>query len=103
MQLEIGQIYEGRVKSITQYGAFVEVPGAEGEKPVTGMVHISEIANSFVRDIHDFLQEDDTVRVKVIAVNPQGKISMSVKQAEPERKGEDGPAPKKRSQKIHRP
>ena len=95
MQLEIGQIYEGRVKSITQYGAFVEVPGAEGEKPVTGMVHISEIANSFVRDIHDFLQEDDTVRVKVIAVNPQGKISMSVKQAEPVQTGET-PAPKKR-------
>ena len=96
MQLEIGQIYEGRVKSITQYGAFVEVPGGEGERPVTGMVHISEIANTFVRDIHDFLQEDDAVRVKVIGVTPQGKISMSVKQAEPEQKGEDTPAPKKR-------
>ncbi|MBR6108024.1 MAG: S1 RNA-binding domain-containing protein [Oscillospiraceae bacterium] len=82
MHLEIGEIYEGRVKSITQYGAFVEVAGGEGERPVTGMVHISEVANTFVRDIHDFLQEDDVVRVKVIAVNPQGKISMSVKQAD---------------------
>ena len=81
MQLEIGQIYEGRVKGITQYGAFVEVSGAEGEKGVTGMVHISEVADTFVRDIRDFLHEDDAVRVKVLAVSEQGKISMSVKQA----------------------
>ena len=81
MALETGAIYEGIVKSITQYGAFVEVSTAEGEKPVTGMVHISEVANAFVRDIRDFLNEGDSVRVKVIGVNPQGKISMSVKQA----------------------
>ena len=81
MALETGAIYEGIVKSITQYGAFVEVRTAEDEKPVTGMVHISEVANAFVRDIRDFLNEGDSVRVKVIGVNPQGKISMSVKQA----------------------
>jgi len=81
MQLEIGQVYEGRVKSIVQYGAFVEVSGDDGERPATGMVHISEIANTFVRDIHEFLHEEDVVLVKVIAVNPQGKVSMSMKQA----------------------
>ncbi|MBP0971970.1 MAG: S1 RNA-binding domain-containing protein [Oscillospiraceae bacterium] len=81
MQLEIGQIYEGRVRSITQYGAFVEVSGETPQDSVTGMVHISEVANTFVKEIRDFLHEDDTVRVKVIGVNPQGKISMSVKQA----------------------
>ena len=81
MQLEIGQIYEGHVRSITQYGAFVEVAGAEPSESVTGMVHISEVANTFVKDIHDFLHENDAVQVKVIGVNPQGKISMSVKQA----------------------
>ena len=81
MQLEVGQIYEGIVKGITQYGAFVEVT-CEGEpKVVTGMVHISEITNSFVKDIHDYLSENDTVKVKVIGVTPQGKISMSIKQA----------------------
>lgn len=81
MQLEVGQIYEGIVKGITQYGAFVEVTGEGETKAVTGMVHISEITNSFVKDIHDYLSENDTVKVKVIGVTPQGKISMSIKQA----------------------
>ncbi len=81
MQLEIGQIYEGRVKGITQYGAFVEVTPQPDAKPVTGMVHISEITNTFVRDIHDYLSEQDVVKVKVLTVNEQGKISMSIKQA----------------------
>lgn len=80
MQLEIGQIYEGVVRNITQYGAFVDVAAEDGKK-LSGMVHISEVADSFVRDIHDFLHENDTVRVKVISINPQGKVSMSVKQA----------------------
>lgn len=102
MHLEIGEIYEGRVKSITQYGAFVEVAGAEGERPVTGMVHISEVADCFVRDIHEFLQEDDTVRVKVIAVSPQGKISMSVKQAA-EETGMPQPAPKPKRREPQKP
>ena len=80
MQLEIGQIYEGVVRNITQYGAFVDVAAEDGKK-LSGLVHISEVADSFVRDIHDFLHENDTVRVKVISINPQGKVSMSVKQA----------------------
>ena len=83
MQLEIGEIYEGVVKGITQYGAFVEIPGAEGERAQTGMVHISEINEGFVRDIREHLKEGDHVRVKVIAYTPQGKISMSIKQANP--------------------
>ncbi len=96
MQLEVGQIYEGCVKSITQYGAFVEVT-VEGEsKPVTGMVHISEIANAFVKDIHDHLSENDTVKVKVIGVNPQGKISMSIKQTLSAEPAEQAQRPQKR-------
>lgn len=103
MHLEIGEIYEGRVKSITQYGAFVEVAGGEGERPVTGMVHISEVANTFVRDIHEFLQEDDVVRVKVIAVNPQGKISMSVKQAAEALGEAQKPEPQRRRRDSQKP
>ena len=83
MQLEIGKVYEGKVKGITNYGAFVEVPVEEG-RPVTGMVHISEVANTYVNDIHDFLSEGQSVQVKVLAVNEQGKISMSIKKAAPE-------------------
>ena len=82
MQLEIGKVYEGKVKGITNYGAFVEVTEGEG-KPVTGMVHISEVANTYVNDIHDFLSEGQTVQVKVLAINEQGKISMSIKKAAP--------------------
>lgn len=96
MQLEIGQIYEGVVRSITPYGAFVDVANDGGQRPLTGMVHISEVANTFVRDIHDFLHENDAVRVKVIGVNPQGKVSMSVKQAETENAEGEAPVRKKR-------
>ena len=85
MQLEIGKIYDGKVKGITNYGAFVEVP-VEGAKPITGMVHISEVANTFVNDIRQFLTEEQEVKVKVLQVNEQGKISMSIKKAMPEEK-----------------
>lgn len=74
MQLEIGNIYEGKVKSITQYGAFVDINGGG-----TGMVHISEVANTFVSDIKDHLTENQDVRVKVIGINEQGKVSLSIK------------------------
>lgn len=104
MQLEVGQIYEGCVKSITPYGAFVEVTAEGDPKAVTGMVHISEITNSFVRDIHDHLSENDTVKVKVIGVNPQGKISMSIKQAmagEQSAEQEQRPRKRRESPKPH--
>ena len=61
MQPEVGKIYEGKVKGITKYGAFVKI--AEG---VTGMVHISEVANTFVNEIREHLTENQTVKVKVL-------------------------------------
>lgn len=76
MQLEIGKIYEGKVKGIAQYGAFVEIEGAG-----TGMVHISEIANSFVKDVKDYLTENQEVRVKVLSIGEDGKIGLSIKKA----------------------
>ena len=85
MQLEIGKIYDGKVTGITNYGAFVEVPVEDG-KPITGMVHISEVANTFVNDIREFLTEEQEVKVKVLQINEQGKISMSIKKAMPEEK-----------------
>ena len=84
MELAVGQIYQGQVKSITPYGAFVEVLGDTEGESATGMVHISEISNTFVRDIHDYISENDSVQVKVIAITPQGKISMSMKQVSSE-------------------
>lgn len=77
MQLEVGKIYEGKVKGITNYGAFVEV-----ENGGTGMVHISEISNSYVNQIRDHLTENQVVKVKVLEIKPEGKVSLSIKKAE---------------------
>lgn len=78
MQLEIGKIYTGKVKGITQYGAFIDIDGGG-----SGMVHISEIANTFVNEIRDHLTENQEVKVKVIGVNEAGKVSLSIKKAIP--------------------
>lgn len=72
--VEVGAILEGKVTGLTNFGAFVTLPGN-----VTGMVHISEVSTSFVSDIHDFLKEGQTVKVKVLDVTPEGKISLSIK------------------------
>ncbi|HHY97596.1 MAG TPA: S1 RNA-binding domain-containing protein [Firmicutes bacterium] len=73
---EVGSIIEGRVTNIAPFGAFVEL--APGK---TGLVHISEIANTYVRDIKDFLKENDIVKVKVISVQ-NGRVALSIKQAD---------------------
>lgn len=76
MALEIGAIVEGTVSGITKFGAFVSLP--EGK---SGLVHISEIANSYVGDVNDFLKKDQKVRVRVIGIK-DGKINLSIKKAE---------------------
>lgn len=76
--LNIGDIVEGKVSGITNFGAFVKI--ASGE---VGMVHISEVASTYVKDIKEHLVEGQDVKVKVLSVNEAGKISLSIKQAEP--------------------
>ena len=76
MALEIGAIVEGTVSGITKFGAFVSLP--EGK---SGLVHISEIANSYVGDVNDFLKKDQKVRVRVIGIK-DGRINLSIKKAE---------------------
>lgn len=78
MQLEVGAVLEGKVTGITKFGAFVELP--EGK---TGMVHISEVAPTFVKEIKDYVKESQIVKVKILAITPEGKISLSMKRAEP--------------------
>ena len=80
MTLAAGNILEGTVVNITNFGAFVEVEGK------TGLVHISEVADSFVKDIRQHLSEQDKVKVKVISIDDNGKISLSIKQANVQRK-----------------
>lgn len=69
---------EGKITGITKFGAFVSLP--EGK---SGMVHISEVANSFVNDIKDFLTEGQSVKVKVISIDQAGRINLSIKKAQP--------------------
>ncbi|GGJ08976.1 hypothetical protein GCM10010885_17570 [Alicyclobacillus cellulosilyticus] len=76
MTIEVGSKLEGKVTGITHFGAFVLLPGG-----VTGLVHISEIADEYVRDIHDHLKINDQVTVKVIHVDKDGKIGLSIRQA----------------------
>lgn len=74
--IEVGAKLEGKVTGITHFGAFVELPGS-----VTGLVHISEIADSYVKDVKDHLKLEDVVTVKVINVDKDGKIGLSIKKA----------------------
>ncbi|MBS5939570.1 RNA-binding protein S1 [Clostridium sartagoforme] len=80
MTLMAGNILEGTVVNITSFGAFVEIEGK------TGLVHISEVADSFVKDIRQHLNEQDKVKVKVISIDDNGKISLSIKQANVQKK-----------------
>jgi S1 RNA binding domain protein len=80
MTLKAGNIIEGTVINITNFGAFIDVEGK------TGLVHISEVADTFVKDIREHLKEQDKVKVKVISVDDNGKISLSIKQALPQKK-----------------
>ncbi len=73
MTLKVGGVVEGVVKGITNFGAFVELPDGS-----TGLVHISEVADTYVKDIRKYLNEEDKVRVKVLNVDGK-KIGLSLR------------------------
>ncbi|MBQ9521325.1 MAG: S1 RNA-binding domain-containing protein [Oscillospiraceae bacterium] len=91
--IQVGAVLEGKVTSIMKFGAFVELDNRR-----SGLVHISEIANTFVNDVRDFLQEGQTVKVVVLSTD-NGKINLSIKKALPrpapggERPRNDRPRP----------
>ncbi|MEG1857335.1 MAG: S1 RNA-binding domain-containing protein [Pseudoflavonifractor sp.] len=76
MELAVGSILEGKVTGITKFGAFVSLP--EGK---SGLVHISEIAYSYVNDVNEHLKEGQEVKVKVIGIDETGRINLSIKKA----------------------
>ncbi len=92
MQPEVGAVLEGKVSGVTKFGAFVNLPGGK-----SGLVHISEIANTFVSDVAQFVSVGQTVKVKVIGINGD-KINLSIKRAE-----ETQEAPRKRAPSQPRP
>lgn len=79
MPVKVGRILEGTVSGITNFGAFIDLPSGE-----RGMVHISEVADAYVKNIHDYLKQNDRVRVKVLSIENDGKISLSIRRAEAE-------------------
>ena len=91
MELTVGAVLEGKVKSITNFGAFVSLPENK-----TGMVHISEVANAYVSDIRQHLTEGQDVKVMVIG-NENGKINLSIKRLEPKPQRENTGRPDFRS------
>jgi S1 RNA binding domain protein len=94
MAIEVGSKLEGKVTGITNFGAFVELPDG-----ITGLVHISEIADNYVKDVNEHLKVNDTVTVKVINVDKDGKIGLSIRKAvdKPE------PTPEARPERPARP
>jgi len=86
MELAVGTIVSGKVTTITKFGAFVMLPGGK-----SGLVHISEVASTFVSDVHDFLTEGQEVQVKILSVSPEGKINLSIKQTQPQQPRQSRP------------
>ena len=91
-QIEVGAILEGTVSSIAKFGAFVNLPERR-----SGLVHISEIASQYVADVNDYLKVGQPVKVRILAITPEGKINLSIKQAS------DNPAPPQRERRQPRP
>ena len=91
-QIEVGAILEGTVSSIAKFGAFVNLPERR-----SGLVHISEIASEYVADVNDYLKVGQPVKVRILAITPEGKINLSIKQAS------DNPAPPQRERRQPRP
>ena len=76
MELAVGEVYEGKVTGITKFGAIVLLPNGK-----SGLVHISEVANAFVSDVHEHVQIGQAVRVRLLSVSEEGKINLSMKRA----------------------
>jgi S1 RNA binding domain protein len=74
--VEVGKVVEGTVTGITHFGAFIALSNGK-----TGLVHISEVADAYVKDIKDYLHENDVVKVKVLSMDDSGKIGLSIRQA----------------------
>ena len=95
MQLTIGDIVEGKITGVTNFGVFVDLGNGQ-----TGMVHISEIAQVYVSEIKGFVKENDVVKMKVLNIGEDGKISLSIKKAQEPIKTEK---PERRERRAYTP
>ena len=74
MPVSVGEVIDGNVTGITNFGAFVQLP--EGK---SGLVHISEISHDYVEKVADYLKKDQKVKVKILSISKEGKISLSIR------------------------
>jgi|SRR5690625_547272 len=81
MPVSVGEVVEGTVTGITNFGAFVQLP--EGK---SGLVHISEISHDYVEKVTDYVKKSQKVKVKVLSITDDGKISLSMRKAQPKTK-----------------
>ena len=99
MSLQVGAIVSGKVSGITKFGAFVVLEGGK-----SGLVHISEVANSYVSDISEHLQVGQSVNVRIMSISEDGKINLSIKKAAaPAEKSTERSVPPRRSHTEPRP
>ena len=98
MSIEVGSKVQGKVTGITNFGAFVELPGGS-----TGLVHISEVADNYVKDINEHLKVGDVVEVKVMNVEADGKIGLSIRKAKPQAERPERPERSQRPRGNNRP
>jgi S1 RNA binding domain protein len=97
MQAEVGAILEGKVTGLTDFGAFIEL-----ENGSTGMVHISEVASAYVKNIREYLELNQQVKVKVLSIGENGRINLSIKKVE-EDAGEKQPRQPDRQRSPQKP
>lgn len=88
--VKVGEIVEGKVTGIANFGAFVEIGNGK-----TGLVHISEMSNNYVKEVGNYVKEGQTVKVRILGINKKGKIELSMKQAEQNAKPADSFVPKR--------
>ena len=84
MELQVGAVTEGTISRIMNFGAFVDLPGGK-----SGLIHISEISNTYIEDISKFLKENEKVTVKILGLNDKGKYDLSIKQLSSEPPSEE--------------
>lgn len=96
MSIEVESIVSGKVTGITNFGAFIDL----GDRK-TGLVHISEISDSYIKDIHDVLSVGDEVSVKVLTIASDGKIGLSIRKAQPKSEEDSRPSRETREQKPY--
>ncbi len=98
MQLTVGEIIEGRITGITNFGLFLDLGNGK-----SGMVHISEVARNYISDINEHFKVNDTVKAKILNIGDDGKISLSIKRALEPEKTQERPRKERRTYEQPKP